>query len=122
MVKRRKLVSVKDVAKKAGVSPSTVSFALNNPDRVGADTRQHVLRTAREMDYSRIKKSAKRGYIGIVADDNYNLALGEFYNWVVFGILEELKKRGVNILVEATGKDPDYFPRMITKKDRKSVV
>ena len=113
--KRRKLVGIKDVAKSAGVSLSTVSFALNNPDRVGADTRRHVLRIAREMDYSRVKKRIKRGYVGIVTDDNFNLIFGEFYNWVVFGILEELKKRGVNILVESTGKDPEYFPRMITK-------
>jgi DNA-binding LacI/PurR family transcriptional regulator len=113
--RRRKLVGIKDVAKSAGVSLSTVSFALNNPDRVGADTRRHVLRIAREMDYRRVKRAAKRGYIGIVTDDNYNLIFGEFYNWVVFGILEELKKRGVNILVESTGKDPEYFPRMITK-------
>lgn len=115
MPKRRKLVSIKDVAKRAGVSLTTVSFAMNNPDRVGGDTRRHVLRIAREMDYSRVKKHARRGYIGIVTDDNYNFILGEFYNWVVFGILEELKSRGVNILLESTGKAPDYFPRMITK-------
>jgi len=113
--RRKKLVSIRDVAKSAGVSLSTVSFALNNPDRVGADTRRHVLRIAREMDYSRVKKRVKRGYIGIVTDDNHNLIFGEFYNWVIFGILEELKKKGVNILIESTGKDPEYFPRMITK-------
>lgn len=115
MPKRRKIVSIKDVAKKAGVSLSTVSFALNNPDRVAVDTRRHVLRIARELEYSRIKKHGKKGYLGIVTDDNYNLIFGEFYNWVVFGILEELKARGLNVLIESTGKDPEYFPRMITK-------
>lgn len=115
MTKRRKLVSIKDVAKEAGVSISTVSFALNNPERVSAQTRRHVLRIAREMDYTRVKKLRKRGCIGLVADDYYNLLFGEFYDWVVFGILEELKKRGVNVLVESTGKDPEYFPKMITK-------
>ena len=115
MVKRRKLVSIKDVAKEAGVSISTVSFALSNPERVGAQTRRHVLRIAREMDYTRVKKLKKRGAIGLVADDYYNLLFGEFYDEVVFGILEELKKRQVNVLVESTGKDPEYFPKMITK-------
>jgi DNA-binding LacI/PurR family transcriptional regulator len=112
---KRKLVSIKDIAKEAGVSISSVSFALNDPERVGADTRRHILRIARELGYTRVKKLRKRGYIGLVADDYYNLLFGEFYNWVVFGILEELKKRGVNVLVESTGKDPEYFPRMITK-------
>lgn len=115
MVKRRKLVSIKDVAKEAGVSTATVCFALNNPDRVGQQTRQHVLRTARELGYSRIKKIRKTGYIGLVADDYYNLIFGEFYNLVVFGILEELKRLGVNVLIESTGKNPEYFPRMITR-------
>jgi DNA-binding LacI/PurR family transcriptional regulator len=113
--KKRKLVGIKDVAKSAGVSLSTVSFALNNPGRVAVQTRRRVLRTARELEYSRVKKHGKRGAVGIVVDDNYNLIFGEFYNWVVFGILEELKSRGVNILIESTGKDPEYFPRMITK-------
>jgi len=115
MVKRRKLVSIKDVAKEAGVSISSVSFALNNPERVGKQTRQHILRIAREMGYLRVKKLKKRGCIGLISDDYYNLLFGEFYNVVVFGILEELKKQGVNVLVESTGKDPEYFPRMITK-------
>jgi LacI family transcriptional regulator, repressor for deo operon, udp, cdd, tsx, nupC, and nupG len=115
MKRRKKIVSIKDVAKRAGVSLSTVSFALNDPDRVAVDTRRHVLRVARELEYSRVKRHGKRGYIGIVVDDNYNLIFGEFYNWVVLGILEELRRRGVNVLVESTGRDPEYFPRMITK-------
>ena len=55
-----KLVTIKDIAKEAGVSISTVSFALNNPERVSAQTRRHVLRIAREMDYTRVKKLRKR--------------------------------------------------------------
>jgi len=115
MGKRRKLVTIKDIAKQAGVSISTVSFALSNPDRVEANTRRHVLRLAREMEYSRVRKLKKKGNIGLIADDYYNLLFGEFYDHVVFGILEELKKRKLNVLVESTGKDPEYFPRMITK-------
>ena len=115
MAKRRKIVTIEDVAKRAEVSISTVSFALNNPDRVEANTRRHVLRIAREMEYKRVRKLKKRGQIGLIADDYCNLLFGEFYNWVVFGILEELKKRNLNVLVESTGKDPECFPRMIVK-------
>ena len=115
MVKHRKIVGIRDIAKEAKVSLSTVSFALNNPERVAADTRKHVLRIAREFGYSRIKKSGRKGQIGILADDYYNLILGEFYNGVTWSMLEELKARNVNVLVESTGKDPEYLPRMITK-------
>lgn len=115
MVKHRKIVGIRDIAKEAKVSLSTVSFALNNPERVAADTRKHVLRITREFGYSRIKKSDRKGQIGIVADDYYNFVQGEFYNWVVWSMLEELKTRNVNVLVESAGKDPEYFPRMIIK-------
>ena len=78
MVKRRKLVTIKDVAKEAGVSLSTVSFALSNPERVAAQTRKHVLRIARELGYSRIKKTKQTGNIGLISDDYHNLLFGEF--------------------------------------------
>ncbi|PIS28657.1 hypothetical protein COT42_07390 [Candidatus Saganbacteria bacterium CG08_land_8_20_14_0_20_45_16] len=115
MVKRRKLVTIKDIAKEAGVSLATVSFALNNPERVGSQTRRHVLRIARELDYSRIKKSKMTGNIGLISDDYHNLLFGEFYNHVVFGILPELKKHNINILIDSTGNDPECFPKMIIK-------
>ena len=42
-----------DVARRAGVSRTTVSFVLNGKDvAVAAATRQHVLQVAREMGYS----------------------------------------------------------------------
>ncbi len=44
--------TIKDVAKRAGVSIATVSYVLNNKlDMVSEDTRQQVLSTAREMGY-----------------------------------------------------------------------
>lgn len=42
---------LEDVARRAGVSPITVSRALGNPGRVSARTRDHVLRIAEEMGY-----------------------------------------------------------------------
>ena len=115
MPKRKKLVNIKDIAKEAKCSISSVSFALNEPNRIGANTRRHILRIARELGYSRVKKLKHRGTIGLVSDDYYNLIFGEFYNMVAFGILEELKKRNTNTLIESTGRDPEYFPKMITK-------
>lgn len=43
-------VKVKDIAKAAGVSPTTVSLVLNNrPSRISEETREKILRTAAEM-------------------------------------------------------------------------
>ena len=115
MKKRRKLVSLKDVAKEANVSMSTVSFALNEPNRISAGTRRHVLRIVKEQGYNRVKKGKPKGYIGIVSDYYNNMICGEFYNVVVMGILEELKDKDSVVILDSTRNDPEYFPKMITR-------
>ena len=44
-------VTIKDVAKEAGVSISTVSNALNNVDVLNPQTKKHVLEVAERMNY-----------------------------------------------------------------------
>lgn len=65
-------VKVKDIAKVAGVSPTTVSLVLNNrPSRIAEDTKEHILRVAREMqfqkeseiDFSEFKKVKTLGMV-----------------------------------------------------------
>ena len=44
-------VTIRDVAKKAGVSITTVSKALNDYTDVNPDTRKHIQEIARQMNY-----------------------------------------------------------------------
>lgn len=44
-------VTIYDVAKKAGVSPATVSRVLNSPELVGEDKRNHVLNIIKELNF-----------------------------------------------------------------------
>lgn len=45
-------MSITDIAKKAGVSPATVSLVMNNrPSRISDETKRRVVRIAREMNY-----------------------------------------------------------------------
>ncbi|MCX8093098.1 MAG: LacI family transcriptional regulator [Candidatus Goldbacteria bacterium] len=46
-----KKITIKDIAKKAGVSKATVSMVLNNYDRIANSTREKVLRIVKEMHY-----------------------------------------------------------------------
>lgn len=57
------MIGIKDIAKAAGVSPSTVSNVLNDRHNVGEATREKVLRLCKEMDYqpNLIGKSLKTG-------------------------------------------------------------
>ena len=49
---KRKRATITDVAKAAGVAPSTVSRAFSNPGRVNQSTREHVVSVAGELGYS----------------------------------------------------------------------
>jgi LacI family transcriptional regulator len=45
----RKRVTLKDVAKAAGVSLASASYAVNKTGSLGEDTRAHVLNIAEEL-------------------------------------------------------------------------
>ena len=45
------MVGIKDIAKAAGVSISTVSYALNGSPKVTDQTRKKIEAIAREMNY-----------------------------------------------------------------------
>ena len=44
-------ITLKDIAKKAGVSEATVSLVLNNKSVVNSRTRERVLKCIEEMNY-----------------------------------------------------------------------
>jgi len=76
-------VSIKDVARAAGTSVSTVSRALNDHPDVSQETREHVLSVARSLGYERnpFAQSLISGKSGLVAiivheiDNDYHLQL-----------------------------------------------
>jgi LacI family transcriptional regulator len=75
------MATIRDVAKLAGVSISTVSLALNAPDRVSVETRRRVTDAATEVGFSAnpIAQSLKRGrsrLIGMVVSDITNPFFG----------------------------------------------
>jgi len=80
--------TIKDVAKEAGVSIATVSYALNNrTDLVKEATRIHVLEIAKQMGYrpnvaARNLQSSKAGLIGYAWHNNPsespNLVMDQF--------------------------------------------
>jgi LacI family transcriptional regulator, repressor for deo operon, udp, cdd, tsx, nupC, and nupG len=51
MTSRRIRPTIYTIAERAGVSISTVSLAINHPQRVSAETRQRVVEVARELGY-----------------------------------------------------------------------
>ncbi len=93
-------VTIKDVAKKAGVSISTVSRVINNSKPVSNEMRQRVLKVIEETGYvpnpvARSLVMKKSQFIGVVVPDISNSFIGEILN----GIEEIGKIYGYDILL-----------------------
>ena len=84
--------TIKDVARAAGVSPSTVSRALHNSERISETMRRHIQQVAREMDFhpnqmARSLVNRETRIIGIVFPDDAGMNLGNpFYPAVLQGL------------------------------------
>jgi LacI family transcriptional regulator len=79
--------TIVDVAKVLGVSPSTVSRALNNSSEINEYTRQEIIKVANELDYrpNLLAQSLNRGEshtIGVIIPDIQR----PFFAGVVAGI------------------------------------
>lgn len=51
-MRKNKNVTIKDIAKALGLSPSTVSRALNNYSDISPETRDKVIEMAKKLNYT----------------------------------------------------------------------
>ena len=69
--------SIKDLARELGVSPATVSLALNDSDLVNENTKSKIKKFAKQVGYvpnsaARKLVSKKSGSIGLIVPDIEN--------------------------------------------------
>jgi LacI family transcriptional regulator len=81
--------TIYDVARQAGVNPSTVSRALNNPERVNSQTRSLIEATAVELHFQ-LNHAAKVLQTG--STKTLGLIVSDVTNPTFFGILREAGK------------------------------
>ena len=94
------MVTIKDVAKAAGVSISTVSNALNNMSNVGEDTRQRILEIANQMNYvpnlnARRMKNHVSNTVGLFLPN----VQSSFYVMLIRAIHERCRERKFSLIV-----------------------
>ncbi|MFA4858030.1 MAG: LacI family DNA-binding transcriptional regulator [Candidatus Margulisiibacteriota bacterium] len=83
----------KEIAKKCGVSVAAVSAAFKRPKHLSKETREKILAAARDLGYLAARFEIKN--IGLAFDGFRNHFLGEYYNEIIYGILERLKELGL---------------------------
>ncbi len=72
------MTSLKDISLKCGVSVATVSKAINNKKDVGEETRERILKAARELGYclsTRTLNATRTNSIGVLFVDESNSGL-----------------------------------------------
>jgi DNA-binding LacI/PurR family transcriptional regulator len=100
------IVSIRDVAKRAGVSISTASRALNDKPDVNKEVRQRVLAAAAELNYTanvhaRVLGGGRSRTLGLIIASTS----AAFLNTVVTGILDTVAASGYSIIVRNTDED-----------------
>jgi LacI family transcriptional regulator len=105
MVRR---TTIKDIAREAGVSPQTVSRALNNKGEIRPETRARVLRIAKQLGYrpnsvARSLATRRTQNIGLVVPDVSN----PFFASIARGIQDAAHQNQYNVFLCNTDENTD---------------
>ncbi|MCX7775689.1 MAG: LacI family DNA-binding transcriptional regulator [Rectinemataceae bacterium] len=96
-------VTIKDIAERAGVSKTTVSFALNAPERISRETYARIMAIVEELGYvpnpfARSLTTKRLGALGVLLPQ----PIGEVFDnphlsQVISGIGEECERRELSL-------------------------
>ena len=100
-------ISIKDIAKAAGVASSTVSRALNDHPRISQETKDRINRLAKEMGYTpsllaRSLVTRDTATIGVVI----TMASDPFLTHLVTSVEEVAQEQGYSVLMSSSYLDP----------------
>lgn len=103
-VSENKHITIKDIAKRAGVAVSTVSRVMNNLGRVSPDTREKVLKAVDELgfvqnNFAVFMVTGQTKLILVVVPDFIN----SFFGAVIQGAEHALRSAGYSAMVTSTG-------------------
>lgn len=113
-------ITAREIARKLGVAPSTVTRALQDNPRISPATREKIRRVAMEHGYNlgggAPQPEGLSGNIGLViVNPQGGLASDEFFSEVVNGVSAYLRERRRHLLVEAVD-NPAGLPALLAEK------
>lgn len=113
-MKKKKKATIKDIAREVNMTTITVSRALNTPEKVKKETRDHILAVAKKLNYvpnafARNLKKRESRLIGLISASLDN----PFYGEVIKAISREAKKRDYSILLFDTDGVPELETRAV---------
>lgn len=106
-----------DVAERAGVSVTVVSYVMNNNRYVDRDKRERVLKAARELNYTPNNvalalRGKNSGQILFIVDSPANERLG----YMMRGMDQYAYEKGSVVTLCATRNDPEFVRQVIRRR------
>jgi alanine racemase len=98
-------VTINDIARRAGVSKTAVSFAFNLPGRLSPQTVERIIGVAAEMGYrpnpiARSLSTRRTNALGIVVPQDIPTAFGNpFFTQLISGIGQVCNAEGMSLMV-----------------------
>ncbi len=118
---KARATTIKDIARAVGVSPRSVSLAINNQGRLSAETRERILRVARQMDYhpnvlARGLVKSRTYLLGVVVP----YLTSSFFSDIISGIEEESIEHHYDLLLGNASRsletEKGAIQRMVNRK------
>ncbi len=106
-------ITIRDVAKKLGLSITTVSRALDGYDDVAEDTRQTIIRTAEEMGYvpnqaARQLRRQRTDSLGYILPADKPRFSDPFFAEFIAGLGDEASLHGFDLLVSSAPSGSEH--------------
>lgn len=126
----KKKPTIKDVAKKAGLSLSTVSLVINNKANVSQETRNKVKKIISELTYhpqrsGRSLASKLSGNIGFILTEDHFSRSEPFYTRIFLGTEIEARRSNYYVLLTTVGmtvKETHDIPRFLLESNVDGVI
>jgi len=115
-------VSIKDIAKAAGVSYSTVSRALNDSPLISQNVRENIQEIAKTMGYTpnalaQSLQSHRTNSVGLVI----TTIADPFFADIVHGVEDVARRAGISVFLASSNNDPEEEIRIIETFGRRRV-
>lgn len=119
---RSSRVTMKDVAKEAGVAFSTVSYLLNGTAPVAPETKQKILAAIERLNYrpnltARNLKRQRTNVIGLFVPDLTNL----FYAEIAQGVADLAREAGYSVILYATSYEEELERKFVELVEQRQV-
>lgn len=107
-------ITIKDIARRTGVSHSTVSRALRGNSIISAETAEKIRQAALEMGYqpsaaARSLKTNRSQVLGVIVSSIDD----PFFSEIVFGIEETAQENGYSLFIAASQHDPNRERKIV---------